>query len=86
LYVDNKSVMCGEKVFLRGLYEFVIREKQSPILLRFGSHPTDQLRAFKYFINHIYDTFNHLVTNYLDWWEQWSHGVISGRYRRKDWC
>ena len=34
----------------------------------FGRHPSDQCRAFNYFISHIYNNFHHLVTDNLQWW------------------
>jgi hypothetical protein len=79
--LENKSVMCGEEVFLRGLYELVTGEKKTSIAEKFGRHPSDQSRAFNYFINHIYNNFNHLVTNNLEWWEangllEWSAVVV----------
>jgi hypothetical protein len=68
--LENKSVMTGEEVFLRGLYELVTGEKQTSIAEKFGRHPSDQSRAFTYFINHIYRNFHHLVTDNLNWWQE----------------
>ena len=61
--------MRGEEVFLRGLYELSGGENQLKISsFVFGRDGTAQSGAFKYFINHIYDKFHHLVTNNLLWW------------------
>ena len=67
--LDNQSVMSGEDVFLRGLYELVTGHKKTCVAEIFGRHPSDQSRAFKYFINHIYNTFHHIVEDNLQWWE-----------------
>ena len=66
---DNQSSMSGLEVFIRGLYELVTGHKKTAVAEKFGRHPSDQSRAFKYFINHIYDTFHDLVDNNLQWWE-----------------
>ena len=66
---NNKSIMRGEEVFLRGLYELVTAETKHNIAANiFGRDWSAQSRAFDYFINHIYDTFKHLVTDNLQWW------------------
>jgi hypothetical protein len=62
--LDNASVMCGEEVFLRGLYELVTGEKKTSIALRFGRHPSDQGRpglfciftqfVFIFFLNNLF--------------------------------
>jgi hypothetical protein len=66
---SNGSVMVGEELMLRGLYELVTGESQFSISESiFGRHQSDQSRAFTYFINHIYTNFLHLVTNNLNWW------------------
>ena len=67
--LENQSIMTGEEVFLRGLFELVTGQKKTSIAETFGRHPSDQSRAFKYFINHIYDNFHELVDNNLQWWE-----------------
>jgi hypothetical protein len=67
--LDNQSVMSGEEVFIRGLYELVTGHKKTCVAEIFGRHPSDQSRAFKYFINHIYNTFHHIVEDNLQWWE-----------------
>ena len=54
---------------LRGLYELVSGEDQFNIANNvFGREQSQQSRAWKYFIIHIYDHFLWIVTNNLDWW------------------
>jgi len=66
---DNKSVMPGEEVFLRGLYEIVTGENKHSIARNvFGRDWSAQSRAYKYFITHIYDNFKDLVMDNLHWW------------------
>ena len=52
--------MPGEEVLLRGLYELVSAD-QHEIVVVFGRDQTQQSRAFKHFVDHIYDNFLHLV-------------------------
>jgi hypothetical protein len=59
---ENKCLMCGDEVFVRGLYELVTGEKQTSISEKFGRHPSDQC-AFRYFINHVHRKFHRLVTD-----------------------
>ena len=67
--------MSGEEVFLRGLYELVSGEDQHNISRNvFGREQTSQSRAFKYFINHLYNTFRDLLQDNLEFW--WRHGFI----------
>jgi len=66
--LENGSVLSGEEALLRGLYELVSGADQHEIIAIFGKDQTIQSRAFKYFINHIYDNFVHLVTDNLQWW------------------
>jgi len=62
--------MSGEEVFLRGLYELVSGEDQHNISANvFGREQTAQSRAFKYFINHLYNTFRDLLQDNLKFWE-----------------
>jgi hypothetical protein len=68
--LDNQGVMSGEEIFLRGLYELVTAHKKTSIAETFGRHPSDQSRAFSYFISHIYNNFKHLVIDNLDWWNE----------------
>ena len=65
----NGLKMRGEEVFLRGLYELSGGENQLKISSYvFGRDGTAQSRAFKNFINHMYENFKHLVTDNLSWW------------------
>jgi hypothetical protein len=82
---SNGSVMVGEEVMLRGLYELVTGESQFSISESvFGRHQSDQSRAFSFFINHIYITFLHLVTDNLTWWYESGHLQLScNAIRRK---
>ena len=66
--LENRSSMPGEEVFLRGLYELVSGADQHEVVLVFGRDQTQQSRAFKYFVDHIYDNFLHLVTDNISWW------------------
>jgi hypothetical protein len=67
----NRSKMRGEEVFLRGLYELVSGETQHKIAHNvFGRELTAQSRAFTWFINHLYDNFQHLVHDNLSWWKR----------------
>jgi hypothetical protein len=68
---DNRGKMSGEEVFLRGLYELAHGETKENIALNvFGRHVSDQSRAFKYFIDHMYQNFRHLVFDNLNWWKE----------------
>ena len=66
--LENGSVLSGEEILLRGLYELVSGADQHEIIAIFGKDQSIQSRAFKYCINHIYDNFVHLVTDNLQWW------------------
>ena len=63
--LENRSTMSGEEVFMRGLYELCTGAKKTLVSEVFGRHPSDQCRAFNYFISHIYNIFHHLVTDNL---------------------
>jgi hypothetical protein len=65
---DNRSKMAGEEVFLRGLYELVSAANKHEVARVFGRDWSAQSRAFKYFIEHIYNHFKHLVMDNLHWW------------------
>ena len=68
-YLSNKSVMSGEEIFLRGLYELVSGEDQFNISENvFGRDQSIQSRAFKYFVDHIHENFYYLLTDNLEWW------------------
>jgi len=71
--LENGTSMTGEEVFVRGMYELVTGEKQTSIADKLGRHPSDQSRAFTYFVHHMYETFHHLVDNNLAWWFQQGH-------------
>jgi len=66
--LENRSTMSGEEVFMRGLYELCTGAKKALVSEVFGRHPSDQCRAFNYFISHIYNNFYHLMTDNLQWW------------------
>ena len=68
--LENRSTMTGEEVFIRGLFEMVTGVKKTMVSETFGRHPSDQCRAFNYFIKHIYNNFHHLITDNLRWWFQ----------------
>ena len=69
--LDNGSKMPGEEVMLRSLYELVSGEDQYNIAVNvFGRDQSQQSRALKWFLNHMYSTFQDLVTDNLDWWYQ----------------
>ncbi len=66
---DNRSILSGEEVFLRGMYEFSGGENKQKISSKvFGRDFSAQSRAFSWFIDHLYDNFRHLVHDNLDWW------------------
>jgi hypothetical protein len=65
---DNRSKMSGEEVFLWGLYELVSGANKHEIAKVFGRDWSAQARAFKYFIEHMYNNFKHLVMDNLQWW------------------
>ena len=66
--LQNGSTMPGKEVMLRGLYELFFGADQHEVVPIFGRDQTQQSRAFKYFVIHIYDNFLHLVTDNLAWW------------------
>ena len=56
--LDNGSKMPGEEVMLRSLYELVSGEDQYNIAVNvFGRDQSQQSRALKWFLNHMYSTF-----------------------------
>jgi len=66
--LSNRSIMSGEEVMLRGLYELVTGEFQSSVAVNvFGRELSQQSRAFTYFISHIYRRFCHLLLDNLEW-------------------
>jgi hypothetical protein len=69
--LENGSKMKGEEVFLRGLFELSTGENQERMcILLFGREQTQQSRAFKYFIHHMYTKYKHLVMDSLPWWHR----------------
>jgi len=60
----NGSVMTGEEVFLRSLYELVSGENQYNISVNIcGRDLSQQSRMFTWFIDHTYDSFQDLVAD-----------------------
>lgn len=69
--LENGSSMSGEEVFLRGLYELCSGENQQRMCtLLFGREQTQQSRAFKFFIEYMFNNYKHLVTDSLSWWHR----------------
>ena len=72
---DNRAVMSGEEVFLQGMFELAQgHTKHVASANVFGRDWSAQARAFNWFIDHIFDNFYHLVTDYLEWW--WRSGLM----------
>lgn len=66
---DNDGAMDGEEVFLRGLFELSTGDNQELMCnLMFGREQSAQSRASSYFVNYLYDHFNHLLHTSLGWW------------------
>lgn len=71
----NRSVLPGEEILLRGLYELCQGGSKHTISANvFGREWSSQVRAFNYFIDHIHDNFHHLITDNLEWW--WKTGLM----------
>jgi hypothetical protein len=69
--LENGSKMKGEEVFLRGLFELSTGENQERMcIFLFGREQTQQSRAFKYFIHHMYTKYKHLVMDSLPWFTE----------------
>jgi len=67
--LGNRCTGTGENVFLRGLYELTTGETQYNIAANvFGRDQSYQSYCLKYFIDHVFDNFQHLLTNNLEWW------------------
>jgi hypothetical protein len=77
--LPNGSVMSGEEVFLRGLYELTTGSKKTLIAREFGRHYTDQSRAFTFFIRHLHNKFLYLVQDNLAWWFNKGHAMKSAQ-------
>ena len=54
--------MPGKEVMLRGLYELFFGADQHEVVPIFGRDQTQQSRAFKYFVDHIYDNFLQIIS------------------------
>ena len=68
-FLNNRSRMSGEEILLRGLYELVTGANKHTIAVStFGRDWTQQSRAFKWFILHLFQSFKHLVVDNLEWW------------------
>jgi hypothetical protein len=66
---SNRAKMSGEEVFLRGLYELVSGETKYKIAVNvFGRCHTEQSRAFRWFVKHMYLNFKGLIHRNLSWW------------------
>ena len=64
----NGATMCGEEVFLRGMYELVSGERQGSISINvFGGGQALQSFAYNSFIDHVFLTHKHLVRNNIKW-------------------
>ena len=67
----KRNAFCGEEVFLRGLYEVCTGENQERMAMNvFGGDQPRQSCAFSWFIDHMFDNFEHLVKNNLEWWHR----------------
>ena len=79
-HLENRSTLPGEEVLLRGIYQMVNGTKQFDMAEGvFGRDQSQQSRAFKYFIDYVYDNFAHLVNDNLDWWHR--NGYIAASQR-----
>ncbi|KAJ1428372.1 hypothetical protein B484DRAFT_463687, partial [Ochromonadaceae sp. CCMP2298] len=56
--LKNRSLQCGEEVFLRGLCELTTGMQQEMLAnLIFGGVGSDQSLAFSWFVNHLFKNF-----------------------------
>jgi hypothetical protein len=67
VWFKNGSKMRGEEVFLRALYELAGGENQHKISKVFGGDHTLQSRTTCWFVEHVYEHFEHLLHDNLDW-------------------
>ena len=44
--LENQSVLSGEEVFLRGLFELATGHKKTSVAETFGRHPREMICAF----------------------------------------
>ena len=90
--LSNGINMSGEEVFCRGMYELVSAEDQHNISKNmFGRDQSAQSRAFTFFIDHIYVTHFHLLTDNLEWWfengyVEESRRAIQTKMRESNWA
>ena len=78
---DNRSKMPGEEVFLRGMFELAQGHTKYSISANvFGREWSAQARAFNWFIDHMFNHFEHLVTDNLEWW--WRSGLMLHSMKR----
>lgn len=69
VHLENGSVMTGEEIALRGLYELVNGDDQHhAAMLVFGREASQQSRATRWFYNHIFESFADLLFDNLEWW------------------
>jgi hypothetical protein len=76
--LGNRSIMHREEMVIRGLFELTNGTKHVTCMELFGRHSSEQSRAFKFFINYIYDGYHQLVDNNLEWWHM--NGFMKGSY------
>jgi len=69
--LKNRICMTGEEVFLRALYELVSGDVQEKISSNvFGREFSAQSRSICWFISHVFNNFQWLVTDNLLWWKR----------------
>ena len=73
LTLQNGVVLRRDEIFLRGLYELATGYSQDSVCMFFGRNQPIQSFVMKFFINHVYDRFRHLVmktdtSDPLEWW------------------
>ena len=67
--LSNVSILPGEEVLLRGLYELISGEDQYNIAENvFGGDQSLQSRVFAYFIDFIFARCKKLMTDNMEWW------------------
>jgi hypothetical protein len=65
---EDRSVLSGEEIFLRGLFELCTGEDQYQICnYVFGRDQPVQSRAFKFFIEFIFNKYGKILCNGLKW-------------------
>jgi hypothetical protein len=80
VWFSNRSKMCGEEIFLRGMYELAGGENQHKISKVFGGEHTLQSRSCSWFIHHVYANFEHLLHDNLQWFMD--HGFFEESARK----